>query len=546
MNSQFGSDNVDVDLVIVGAGFSGLYLTYRAKQLGFSVRVFEAGTSVGGTWYWNTYPGARCDVESIDYSFSFSEELQQEWNWSERYAAQPEILAYLNHVADRFDLRRHVTFNSRVTSAEFFDDGWLITTSTGETVRSTFCVMASGGLSAPKKPDFEGLDDFRGEWFHTARWPAEGVDVRGKRVGVIGTGSTGIQAIPQLAKNAEHVTVFQRTPNYSVPARNRPLSQDELNEVKATYSDRRARARRAPSGVPPVSAPEPGAPLSEEQRVSVLEAGWEFGGAPVLLRAFSDVMTDAGVNKTVGDFVRRKIAETVKDPATAKALAPTDYPFGAKRLCVDTDYYQTYNRDNVELVDLRGNPIERITADGVVCGGIEHKVDVLVFAIGFDAISGALTEIDLIGRDGRQLREYWRGGPKATLGVQVAGFPNLFLVNGPGSPAVLGNVVTFAEQHIEWITECLDYLRAHSISTIETTEELDDGWAAHVDEVGATTLYVKAKSWYTGENVPGKPRRFLPYAGGLDVFRDKCDEIANKGYEGFVLTPARAEATSTV
>ncbi|MGW0035530.1 flavin-containing monooxygenase [Gordonia sp. NPDC003376] len=542
MTDNTTPSDVDVDLAVVGAGFSGLYLAYRAERMGLSVRVFEAGPSVGGTWFWNTYPGARCDVESIDYSYSFSEELQQEWNWSERYAAQPEILAYLNHVADRFDLRRHISLDTRVNAAEFVDDAWTVTTSTGETVRSRFAIMASGGLSVPKKPDFDGLDSFRGQWLHTARWPSGGIDVTGKRVAVIGTGSTGIQAIPQLAKQADQVYVLQRTPNYSVPAGNRPLGGEELDEVKATYADRRARARRAPSGVPPMSVPEPGAPLSEDERIAVLEAGWQLGGAPGLLRAFTDVMTDEGVNLTVGNFVRAKISEIVDDPETASSLSPTEYPFGAKRLCVDTDYFTTYNRDNVDLVDLRKKPLERITPNGIICGGEEYAVDIIVFAIGFDAISGAVTDIDLTGRYGRRLRDYWADGPKATLGVQVSGFPNLFLVNGPGSPAVLGNVVSFAEQHIEWITDCIDHLQKNSIATIETTDAFDDAWAAHVDEVGAGTLYVKAKSWYTGENVPGKPRRFLPYAGGLDVFRDKCDEVARNGYSDFILTPAEARS----
>ncbi|KAF0960881.1 flavin-containing monooxygenase [Rhodococcus sp. T7] len=525
----------EFDVVVVGAGFSGLYLAHRATRMGLRVRVLEAGADVGGTWYWNTYPGARCDVESIDYSYSFSEDLQQEWVWSERFAPQQEILAYINHVADRFDLRRHIEFNTRVTAARFTGSGWELQTDTGDTVRATFCVMASGGLSAPKKPDFPGLDDFRGQWFHTARWPAEGVDFRGKRVAVVGTGSTGIQVIPKVAEDAENLIVLQRTPNYTVPARNRRLTGSELDDVKADYAGRRARARRAPSGVPPISMPGPGKDLTEEERTRVLEAGWQLGGAVALLRAFSDTMTDLDVNETVGRFVRSKIAEIVDDPETAAALSPTDYPFGAKRLCADTDYFATYNRSNVQLVDLRKAPLERITENGIRCGGVEHEVDVIIFAIGFDAISGAVSEIDIRGRDDRTLREHWREGPKAALGLQVAGFPNLFLVNGPGSPAVLGNVVAFAEQNVEWITTCIDYLRRHEITTIETTSDFEAEWAHHVDEVGAATLYVKAKSWYTGENVPGKPRRFLPYAGGLDRYRDRCDEIAANGYEHFVL-----------
>ncbi|GAA4558775.1 NAD(P)/FAD-dependent oxidoreductase [Pseudonocardia xishanensis] len=536
----------DVDVVVVGAGFSGLYLAHRATQMGLSVQVLEAGSGVGGTWFWNTYPGARCDVESIDYSYSFSDELQQGWVWSERYAAQEEILAYLNHVADRFDLRRHIRFDTRVSTAEFDGSGWVVTTEQGDTVSATFCVMASGGLSAPKKPDIAGLDDFAGQSFHTARWPKEGVEFAGKRVAIIGTGSTGVQLVPMVAREADQVYVLQRTPNYVVPAGNRPLGEGELDTVKATYPERRQNARRTASGVPAAAKPGPGKDLSDAARREVYERMWAIGGAPAILRGFTDVMTDPGVNVFVADFAREKIAQTVRDPETAESLSQRDFPFGAKRLCLETDYFEAYNRPNVELVDLRKKPLERVTAGGFVAGGEEYAVDVILLAIGFDAISGAVTEIDVRGRDGVSLKDYWADGPKATLGLQVAGFPNLFLVNGPGSPAVLGNVVAFAEQHVEWITDCIGYLRDNGVGTIETTPESDETWADHVDEVGGQTLYVRAKSWYTGENVPGKPRRFLPYAGGLDRYRDRCDEIAAKGYDGFVLSREHdpAEAAS--
>ncbi|WP_308162766.1 flavin-containing monooxygenase [Nocardia alni] len=543
---QHTAHEPDFDVVVVGAGFSGLYLAHRATRMGMRVRVFEAGADVGGTWYWNTYPGARCDVESVDYSYSFSEELQQEWVWSERYAAQEEILAYLNHVADRFDLRRHIVFDTRITGCRFIGGGWEIETATGEIVHATFCVMATGGLSAPKRPEFEGLDGFRGEWFHTARWPREGVDFAGKRVAVIGTGSTGIQVIPKVAQEAEHLYVLQRTPNFTVPARNRRLTDNELGSVKADYAARRTRTRRTPGGMPFLLEPRPGADLTLEERREVLEEAWRIGGAPAVLRAFSDGLADLEVNATVGDFARSKITQTVDDPRTARALSPTDYPFGARRLCADTDYYATFNRSNVELVDLLKNPVERITGTGFVSGGVEYPVDVIIFAIGFDAISGAVLEMDIRGRGDRRLLEYWREGPKAALGIQVAGFPNLFLVNGPGSPSVLGNVVAFAEQHVEWITDCIDYLRTNGLSTIESTAEFDEQWAQHVDEIASTTLYVKAKSWYTGENVPGKPRRFLPYAGGLDRYRDKCDEIAANRYRPFLLDGVDTSATAAV
>ncbi|WP_433503005.1 flavin-containing monooxygenase [Pseudonocardia halophobica] len=532
----------DVDLAVVGAGFSGLYLAHRATQAGLSVRVLEAGSGVGGTWFWNRYPGARCDVESIDYSYSFSEELQQEWQWSERYASQPEILRYLEHVADRFDLRRHISLDTRVTAARFDEsaDTWTVTTERGEEITASFVVMATGGLSAPKRPDFPGLEDFRGDWYHTARWPDGGVDFTGKRVAVVGTGSTGIQAIPQIAAQAEHLVVLQRTPNFSVPARNRPLEAEEIAAVKADYAGRRARGRVAPSGVPSDTQPQPGAGTSLEERSAHYEAGWAKGGAPGLLRSYSDLLLDEEVNASLQDFVREKITEIVDDPQTAATLSPYGYPIGAKRLCVDTDYYATYNRPNVELVDVRKTPITGITEAGIRTGDTVHEVDVLVFAIGFDAISGAVREIDVRGRGGRSLSDAWSDGAEATLGLTVGGFPNLFLVNGPGSPAVLGNVVAFLEHHVEWITDCVEYLRRNGICTIESTPESDAAWARRVDEVAATTLYPKADSWFVGANIPGKPRRFLPYAGGLHTYRERCARAAEKGYaEDFVLDAGR-------
>ncbi|SNQ46627.1 Phenylacetone monooxygenase [Frankia canadensis] len=531
----------DADVAVVGAGFAGLYLAHRATTLGLTVVVLEAGESVGGTWYWNRYPGARCDVESIDYSYSFSEELQQEWRWTERYASQPEILRYLNHVADRFDLRRHIRLNTRVTAARFDEDAltWTLTTDTDETVTAAFCVMATGGLSVPNRPDLPGLDDFRGEWYHTARWPAGGVDLRGRRVAVVGTGSTGIQAIPMIAREADHLIVLQRTPNFSVPARNRPLSEAELAKVKATYARRRARGRIAPSGVPSDREPSPGRGVPPERRRQAYEAGWAEGGASPLLRAYSDMLVDEEVNASLADFVRDKIGEIVDDPATAAALTPYGYPLGAKRLCLDTDYFATYNRPNVELVDLRKTPIERITETGIQTGDTLYETDVIVFATGFDAISGAVTAIDVRGRADRSLRDYWRTGPRATLGLMAAGFPNLFLVNGPGSPAVLGNVLAFIEHHVEWIIDCIDSLRRDGIHTIESSEDSDERWAVQVDEIAAATLYPKAESWFAGANVPGKPRRFLPYAAGLHTYRARCDDSAARGYGAdFVLDHA--------
>ena len=538
----------DVDVIVVGAGFAGLYLIHDLRRRGFSVRAFEAGSGVGGTWFWNRYPGARCDVESIDYSFSFSEELQQEWVWSERYATQPEILRYLDHVADRFDLRRDIAFETRITSAHFDEDDarWTVTTDRGERHRARWCVMATGTLSSVNRPDFDGIDEFRGEWHHTARWPEGGVDFGGRRVGVLGTGSTGIQAIPVIAAQAEHTVVFQRTPNFSIPARNRPLTAEELEGVKATYADRRARARVAPSGVPSDRTPTPGADATPEERLAAYEAGWAVGGAPGLLRSYSDLLLDEEVNDSIADFARGKIRSMVDDPATAQALVPHGYPFGGKRLCVDTDYYPTYNRDDVELVDLQRSPIARLVPEGVQLeDGTVHEIDVLVLATGFDAITGAVRAIDIRGRDGRGLSDAWTDGPEALLGLAAPGFPNLFLVNGPGSPAVLGNAVTFIEHHVDWIGDALSTLRDDAVATIEATPEATHEWSDHVDEVAHRTLYPKAPSWFVGANVPGKPRRFLPYAGGLDRYRAICQEVADEGFRGFRLERAADRGAAT-
>lgn len=524
------------DVIVVGAGFAGLYALRRLRSAGYTVQLVEAGSGVGGTWFWNRYPGARCDVESIDYSYSFDDELQQDWVWSERYAAQQEILRYLDNVADRFDLRRDILFNTLVEAAHFQQEsgGWLVLTTAGE-LRSTFCIMATGVLSSVKPPDFEGLEDFTGEWFHSARWPSEGVDVAGRRVAVIGTGSTGVQIIPVVAQAADHVTVLQRTPNFSVPARNRPLAPEVLDSVKSTYADRRARARVSTSGVPLDVTPEPGKDVPEEERRARYELGWAAGGVPGLLRAYSDIMVDPDVNESFASFVRDKIASIVSDPVTAETLTPYGYPIGAKRLCVDTDYFETYNRHNVTLVDLNADPIVRITANGIQTAAQHIAADVIVFAIGFDAITGALRQIDIRGRDGERLADHWLGGPKAYLGLAVAGFPNLFVVNGPGSPAVLGNVVMFVEQHVDLIATLLERLRTEGASTIEALPEAEEDWAAHVHDLAAGTLFPAAKSWFVGANIEGKPRRFMPYAGGLGRYRTECDEALEDDLRGFRL-----------
>jgi cyclohexanone monooxygenase len=533
-----------VDAVIVGAGFAGLYMLHRLRGLGLSSVVFEAGGDVGGTWYWNRYPGARCDVESMQYSFSFSEQLQEEWHWSELYAAQPEILGYARHVADRLDLRRDIRFATRVEALRFDEaaERWTVRTDRGDTVRARFCVMATGCLSAAKVPDFPGLESFRGNTYHTGAWPHEGVDFAGKTVGVIGTGSSAIQAIPVIARQAARLLVFQRTPNYSVPARNRPMAPGYERDWKARYAEHRRRALEMRTAILVGLNDKPALEASEAERTREYEARWQAGGLP-FMAAFNDLILSKQANDTAAEFVRGKIRAIVRDPAVADLLTPKDYPIGTKRVCVDTDYFDTFNRDNVTLVDVRRAPIESITAEGLRTRDETYALDSIVFATGFDAMTGALLAIDIAGRGGRTLRESWADGPCANLGLMVAGFPNLFTITGPGSPSVLSNMIVSIEQHVEWIADCLAYLRARGLATIETTADAEAAWVAHVREVGDRTLYPQANSWYMGANIPGKPRVLMPYIGGFPVYRRKLAELAASGYPGFRLRcEARASA----
>jgi cyclohexanone monooxygenase len=532
----------DLDAIVVGAGFSGLYMLHRLREQGMTAVVLERGAGVGGTWYWNRYPGARCDIESVDYCYSFSRELLQEWRWTERYATQPEILRYLEHVADRFDLRRDIRLETTVTAARFDDGGWVVTTAGGEQLRSRHLILAVGNLTAVKRPDFAGLEDFEGDWYHTARWPADGVDLTGKRVAVVGTGSTGIQAIPRIAEQAAQVVVFQRTPNYSMPAVNRPLGEEELRDVLAGYEERRRRARESDAGVPIAPPQRAAREVTPEERGEAYEAGWRRGGINALSAAFTDLFTDAGANRTAQDFARAKIRAAVHDPVVAETLCPT-HTIGTKRTCVDIGYFETYNRDDVELVDARRSPIEAITPRGIATADAEYPVDVIVFAIGFDAMTGALLEIDLRGRDGVTLRDAWADGPRTLLGLAVAGFPNMFTITGPGSPSVLSNMVVSIEQHVDWIAACLAHLREHDIACIEAEPQAQDAWVRHVAELADATLYPEATSWYVGANIPGKPRVFMPYVAGCGAYRRECEEVAARGYEGFRLGAPDVEAT---
>jgi cyclohexanone monooxygenase len=537
------------DVVVVGAGFSGMYMLYRLRGLGLSARVYEQGSGVGGTWYWNRYPGARCDVESMQYSYSFSEELQQEWNWSERYAPQPEILKYANHVVDRFKLRPDIQFDTRVDAATFDENAstWSVTTSDGRTVTAKFVVLATGCLSNARKPDIKGLDRFKGKLYHTGQWPHEPVDFTGLRVGVIGTGSSGIQSVPVIAEQASHLTVFQRTANYSIPARNAKLSEEERAWFRANYPEIRRFAREEARNGIYTELPDRGAlDDRENERRAKYEARWKRGGL-TFMSVYNNLAIEKAANDTAAEFVREKIAEIVKNPQTARLLQPNTHPIGTKRICVDTDYFATFNRPNVALVDIKANPIEEITESGVRTMAKGYEIDALVLATGFDAMTGSVAKIDIRGRDGLTLNQKWAEGPRTYLGLMSTGFPNLFIITGPGSPSVLSNMIVSIEQHVDWISDCLSYMRDRGLETIEATREAEDKWVVHVNEVAYTTLYPQANSWYMGANIPGKPRIFMPYIGGVGQYRRICSEVASNGYEGFALTgaelPRRAAAS---
>ncbi len=528
------------DVVVVGAGFAGMYMLHRLRGQGLSVRVYEQGGDVGGTWYWNRYPGARCDVESMQYSYSFSDELQQEWDWSERYAPQHEILRYANHVADRFRLRPDIQLNTRVDRA-VFDEGansWSVATSDRNTVTAKYVVLATGCLSNARMPDIKGLGDFKGKVYHTGHWPHERIDFTGQRVAVIGTGSSGIQSVPVIAEQASHLTVFQRTANFSIPARNAALTSEEREAVRAKYPEIRRFAREEARNGIYTEMPDKGAlDDGDNERRAKYESRWSYGGL-TFMAAYNNLALDKAANDTAADFVREKIAEIVRDPQTAKLLQPNNHPIGSKRICVDTDYFATFNRENVTLVDIRSNPIEEILPNAVRTGARDYEVDALVLATGFDAMTGSVAKIDITGRNGRTLNQKWAEGPKTYLGLMSAGFPNLFIITGPGSPSVLSNMMVSIEQHVDWITDCIAWMGDRGLEVMEAKQDAEDNWVAHVNEVAHTTLYPQANSWYMGANIPGKPQIFMPYIGGVGAYRQICNDVAAKGYEGFAMTAA--------
>jgi cation diffusion facilitator CzcD-associated flavoprotein CzcO/acetyl esterase/lipase len=523
-----------VDVVIVGAGFSGLYAVHRLRGTGLSLRVFEAADDLGGTWYWNRYPGARVDIPSVDYMFSFDPDWSRDWRWSEKYATQPEILRYLDHVADKFDLRRDIQFGTRVTQAHWDDAAsvWQVRTDRGDALACRHLVMATGCLSIPKQPDIDGIERFAGEVYFTSSWPHHPVDFTGKRVGVIGTGSSGIQSIPLIAAQAKQLVVFQRTACFSIPAHNGPISEEKLGQLADEPAYREA-ARTSPGGVPIERTKTPAFSVTAAEREQHYERAWRLGELLEVLNLYADVVSNPAANEDFAEFILGKIRSAVHDPQTAEMLCPTGFPIGTKRLCLDTDYYATFNSPHVRLVDLRAQPLMGVSETGIDTVGESFEFDAIVLATGFDAITGALTAVDVRGRDGVALKDTWADGPSTYLGLTKTGFPNLFFVTGPGSPSVLSNMAVSIEQHVDFVADALAYLRAHDFERIEPTDAAEAGWMQHVDDCSTITLFPQAKSWYTGANIPGKPRVFMPYTAGVDFYRAACDEVVARDYLGF-------------
>ena len=527
------------DAIVVGAGFAGLYMLNDLRKQGLTVTVLEQGGGVGGTWYWNRYPGARCDSESVFYMFSdrFSEQILQEWSWSERFAGQAEILEYLEFVTDKMDLRRDIRFNARVSSAVYDEaaNRWVVTTADGDVLTARYLITAVGCISSTNVPPYPGLDRFAGEHYHTGSWPHEPVDLTGKRVAVIGTGATGVQAVPEIAKEAAHLTVFQRTPNYDIPARNQPLDPAYTQDVKADYGNVWEKARRSGFGLPYQVVERSALDSPPEERTRLYEETWAKGGFYIGLQTFSDFLVNRASNDTVAEFVRGKIREVVRDPAVAEQLAPSDHPFFTKRPPLETGYYEAFNRDNVTLVDIRATPIEELTQAGLRTSAGEYEFDVIVFATGFDTMTGTLYRMGIEGRGGQALQSKWAEGPRTYLGLTTAGFPNLFMITGPQSPSVLSNMPVAIEQNVEWIGDLIGHMHSSGLDYAEATEDAEQRWVAHHNELAEATLLLGTNSWWVGANIPGKPRTLYPYVGGVGPFRDICRDVAEKGYEGFTL-----------
>lgn len=529
------AESGSTDVVVIGAGFAGLYMQHRLRAMGLRSVGIEAAGDVGGTWWWNRYPGARCDIRSLDYSFSFDPDLEQEWDWSEKYATQPEILSYVNHVADRFQLRSDIRFSTRMTSATWdsTDQNWTVETDHGDCWTSQFLVMAVGALSAAKNPDIAGIDSFTGQLLYTSQWPHDGVDLTGKRVAVIGTGSSGVQSIPLIAEQAAQLTVFQRTPNFAVPARNMPLDAEEVAVLKRRYREHRAEQRTSFGGVIGPQAEQSAHEVDDGERLRRFDAIWDEGFLFGFLGSFNDVMIDPSANAIVAEYLRDRIRAIVTDPTTAELLCPKTYPVGAKRLCLDTGYFETFNRSNVTLVDLQSTPITQIVGGGIETTDALHEFDAIVFATGFDAMTGPLLNPLIVGEQGRTLREEWAAGPRTYLGISSHGFPNLFMITAPGSPSVMTNMIVSIEQHVEWATDAMAWMADHQFRSMNADHDSQEAWVAHVNEIANFTLFPQGNSWYLGANVPGKPRVFMPYIAGVGPYREICDGVAGDDYRGF-------------
>lgn len=532
-----GDPAENYDVVIIGAGFSGMYALHRLRQQGRRVVCLEAGDGVGGTWYWNRYPGARVDIESMQYSYSFDEELQQEWSWSEHFAPQPELEAYANHVADRFGIRDDIRFGTVVDRLGFDEstDLWSVGTTSGQLFSARFVIAATGSLDVSNVPDWPGLESFRGEAYHTSRWPEGGVELAGKRVGVVGTGSTGIQVIPEVAAVAEKLTVFQRTPNFSLPSFNRPLDPEHEQVWKAEYAQRREAALQTYGATLMDHIDEPRSifDYTDQEREEVMERAWNARKGLEFIRTFTDTSSDPAANEILAEFVRNKIRAIVDDPDTAELLCPTTYPIGGKRICQDSGYFETYNRPNVDLVDVKADPIVEVTPSGLRTNSAEFDLDVIIFATGFDAMTGSMLRMNPVGVDGVRLADRWKNGPRAVFGLMTAGFPNLFMVHGPGSPSVQAQMITTGEWQVDWILRTIDHLDEQQISRFGATTALEDEWSAELDAVAARTMHANTDSWYTGANIPGKPRTLLMYVGGFKRYSDLAAEVAEGGFAGF-------------
>ena len=534
--NQVQSSLQQLDAVVVGAGFAGLYQLHKLREQGLSVRAFEAGSGVGGTWYWNRYPGARVDSQSYIYQYWFSDDLLKEWNWSERFPAREETERYLNFVADKFDLREDIQFNTRVTAATYDESTqrWTVTTDKGESFSAQFLVMGTGGLSTPMVPPFPGHDTFKGLTLHTAHWPKEGVDLKGKRVGVIGTGATGVQVIQTIADQVKHLTVFQRTANYTIPMLNPKYDDAMRASLRAQYPALKERVQNTFAGFDYDFGDKNFLDLTPEERQRTMQTLWDDGSLNFWIGGFKEVFFDEAINEEISKFVRQRIRERIKDPKVADKLVPTDHGFGTRRVPLETLYYEAFNRDNVLLVDTKATPIERMTEKGIQTSAGEHELDILIFATGFDAGTGTLTRIDIRGRDGLLLKDAWADGIRTTMGLQVHGYPNMFMTMAPFSPAAaFCNVPTCLQQQVDWITDCIQFVRSQGLKSIEATAEAEAKWVAHHDELANLTLIPKTKSWYMGTNVKGKPPRLLAYVGGANVYRQACDDVKARGYEGF-------------